>query len=371
MRKLIVLFAALASIDSYATVARISSLGADTDGSFYIRDDRNTFLNPAYLGLEKKKQLIFEWGDPSATDSDSTPRSEGGYLFSGGKNRYLIYVGREEDSVNTEYTALDANFLKQDNGIEFHWAFGSGRNIHGLSVRYIGQSDEQGTFKKTRNVMGAKYGFFNKRWQFHLGLSQDKAEGTNDSASEKVEGAMNIDFGFGYKNAGDTYYIRYEASGFEYSNTTGVKDREDTDAIMTIGWGRNLKYKDGGRLMINTEIVSTKNESKQNLSAATSTLSDTSSMKVPLTFAIEDDAAEWLTLRGSIKHEVYGYSENANKKKASNTNQTTVNGGATLKFRKFQVDGLIGATKADNSSGKTGVLSTDELMTRVGIKYVF
>ena len=95
-------------------------------------------------------------------------------------------------------------------------------------------------------------------------------------------------------------------------------------------------------------------------------------MGLPVTFGFEADATSWLTLRGSVGQNVILNNRKNGANKSSDANTTTVNGGATLNFGKLAVDGLVGTTSSAGVAGtKNGVLSTSNLLTRVGVTYNF
>src|SRR5690606_38081553 len=92
---------------AFATKARLQALGEDVYGSKYISDNRNIFINAAYINLYKD-QVTFEFGDTgSARDqrfgsSESTgQRAEGGFTKSWGNMVYGVHFGEESDTANT------------------------------------------------------------------------------------------------------------------------------------------------------------------------------------------------------------------------------------------------------------------------------
>ena len=90
----------------------------------------------------------------------------------------------------------------------------------------------------------------------------------------------------------------------------------------------------------------------------------------PLTLGFEADATSWLVLRGSVSQNVLiNKTETKGVSKGTQANQTSVNAGATLNFGKLKVDGSIG--NAAGTGNQTGVLKTDDLLTRVGVHYWF
>ena len=97
---------------------------------------------------------------------------------------------------------------------------------------------------------------------------------------------------------------------------------------------------------------------------------------LPVTVALEVQAKEWLTLRGSVSHEVIGTTEADNGDEVTRANTTTVNAGASLLFGDLTVDGMIGNTNnnttvTESTTGGNGTLRTDALMSRVSMTYKF
>jgi len=87
---------------------------------------------------------------------------------------------------------------------------------------------------------------------------------------------------------------------------------------------------------------------------------------------MEADATSWLVVRGSIAQNVLiGEVKQTTGKKDSIANTTAVNAGATLNFGKLKVDGMVGNTATDGTNTKAGVLSTSNLLTKVGVTYNF
>jgi len=94
---------------------------------------------------------------------------------------------------------------------------------------------------------------------------------------------------------------------------------------------------------------------------------------------MEADATSWLVVRGAVSQNlILGQSKttvtNTPDAKSTIANSTVVNAGATLNFGKLKVDGLVGTTGTTGTTGagtNTGVLQTNNLLTRVGVTYAF
>ena len=110
----------------------------------------------------------------------------------------------------------------------------------------------------------------------------------------------------------------------------------------------------------------------------TSTTTETYT-RLPVTIGFETQATSWLALRASISQNVIinDYEKEVTgsaKTEKTNDNTTDINAGASLTFGKLMVDGVIGTTgqsRAATAKDEGGVLSTDNLMTRVAVSYKF
>ncbi|WP_372656048.1 hypothetical protein, partial [Halobacteriovorax sp.] len=100
---------ALMSNSALATKARLLALGmdeTDNEGSYYIDDNRNIFLNAGNI-VNHSNQMIFEWGNAgnvinadnrSSVDQDTKPQAEGGFLKTSGSYTYGVYLGAESNT---------------------------------------------------------------------------------------------------------------------------------------------------------------------------------------------------------------------------------------------------------------------------------
>ena len=73
-----------------ASRSRLTALGQNANGSLYIKDARNMFLNPAEIN-NVGQQANMEWG---ATASNATPKAEGGIVHSTGNMNLGLQLGR-------------------------------------------------------------------------------------------------------------------------------------------------------------------------------------------------------------------------------------------------------------------------------------
>ena len=99
-------------VPANATIARLQALGmdeTDNEGSYYIEDNRNIFLNAGNIH-KYADSLVMEWGDEGnnvpaagtasqlATDEITNPKAKGGFLKSHGDWTYGLYLGNESNT---------------------------------------------------------------------------------------------------------------------------------------------------------------------------------------------------------------------------------------------------------------------------------
>jgi hypothetical protein len=417
MKKQILLATAavLVSGSVFATKARMQALGQDTDGSWIMNDTRNVFYNAADLN-GMKDYVVLETGAASnSADGETAPHAEGGFFKSMGDMTYGVYFGRDADlntvrknagtgtatSTPAIYGALggagvlnvatgDAKMLGTGNNLDLFVAGDMGVEW-GARLSYAKNKDEgadlNGTFGETAAAgidrkqsalglgLGAKMGDI--EGYANLDLS-DKSEGAT-VANDKWEADLGLDLGVDYNMNGNTFRVRYQKNGFEYTNA-GVLTSTGEDSTIVVGLGRMMEVSSTSRWFYSAEYVTRKVELKANVAATNSELKFTG---IPLRVGFESDATSWLTLRGSISQSVMGNYETTvtgstnNGKVYRNTNTANVNLGATLNFGKIMVDGVIGtdgetgSTAALTNNNELGSLRLDRLMTRVAVHYWF
>ncbi|TNE99919.1 MAG: hypothetical protein EP326_07310, partial [Deltaproteobacteria bacterium] len=102
MKKQIIVATGLAvlSTSAWATKSRLEALGQDSNGSYYIKDSRSIFLNPAHVNTFKN-YVVSEWGTQNnSADSTTSPHAEGGFFREAGAFSYGVYLGNESRAQN-------------------------------------------------------------------------------------------------------------------------------------------------------------------------------------------------------------------------------------------------------------------------------
>lgn len=364
---------ALLSSSAFATKARLQALGQG-DTSKFINDSRNVFLNPASLN-QMTNYVVTEWGtNQTADESNTAPGAEGGFFNKSGSLNYGLYFGSERDAFNSDLNTN--NFLAEDNNIDLFFAGNMGFDW-GARLSYNSSEDKSGSINKESDGMGLGLGIQHGKIGAYANLKlSGEAKGDNSSADNKVEADLGLNVGVSYKHKDSTFYVDYDKSGWE-KTISGVTD-EKTVTSYTVGWAKSYAMTETAMVFVDVNYNSMETETVNTTTTETETTTG-----LPVTIGFEAEANSWLTLRASISQNVVinDYEKEttgSNKEEKNNVNNTAVNAGATMTFGKFIIDGVIGTTPDERNGSSTsgngtneGVLSTDNLMTRVGVTYNF
>lgn len=371
MKRNVLVIAGLAvlSTNAFASKARVEALNQDSvRGSEYISDSRNVFRNPASLNT-MSNYLITEWGSSTAVntaDSQTAPRAEGGFFREAGAFNYGLYLGNDQTD-----RSRNAGFLPQDNALDLFFSGDMGLQW-GAKVHYAGSKDETVVGNTRKNsAFGLGLGVASGAFDAYLDLTlSDKSTGrTGGLAADEFKTKPSYVVGGSYSMSGNTFFASYEANktSEKITNTTSTVK----DSTITAGAGRTWDVNPTAKIFTDAKLVF---GSSQGASPAPKLKTQT----LPVTLGMEAEATSWLTLRGSVTQNVILNTEETSvanvAKKRTKTNTTNVAAGATLNFGKLKVDGVIGntaASRAGTTGTENGVLTTDNLLTRVGVTYMF
>lgn len=381
MKKQLVLVTGLAVLaaPAFASKARLQALGESTNGSQYINDNRNIFLNASHVN-NHKDLVTFETGASSqVTESAAAPRAEGGYFFSNGNMVYGVQLGQQSDTAhalrgaglnNATATAQLAEvntvdlFVGGDAGVKW-----------GASLLYSSSEDKQTTTAadvKEQNSMRLRLGASQGNWDAFANVSiANEAELVN---GDKFEGNLGYQLGGSWMWNSYTLFANY--SSFTADGTQSGDKKEVSLGQTEVGVGRATKLNDKTSLFtkVSYRMTSAENDRAAAGNGAAFTVKKVETTAIPVVIGLEHDAASWLTLRGSIGQNVI-VNEVKGQDKNTETSTTVVNAGATLKFGDLSVDGVIGNmdnTSAVQASGTaSGTIRTDALMSRVSMTYRF
>ncbi|MCB0362116.1 MAG: hypothetical protein KDD35_05325 [Bdellovibrionales bacterium] len=199
------------TIESYASKSRLEALGQDSNGSFFIKDERNIFLNPANIH-KVDRYLSFEWGASGSAekvDSLGTPKAEGGWYNGKDGMPFAVYLGNENSEAIAFRNHSSNSFLKPDNTFDFIWGMGAGNeNRWGMGVTYSKNKDDvTNNIERSEMFAALQAGaLIGENWevfgQFHL---VDEADGAS-ADDDEYKGGLGLSIGTIYKGEQYNYY---------------------------------------------------------------------------------------------------------------------------------------------------------------------
>lgn len=408
----------LLSTSAFATKARLIALGEDKDGSYYISDYRNIYINPAELGSFGNMAVI-ELGSngralssAATLDADNETKAQGGMIYKLSNGMSVGAILGDETDVAALTRILASNggaagtFLQTADNVIDLFASGDAGVKWGANLLYTEGSNKAAGARYKQNSIATRLGVMGDAWNAHLLVALGaKADAPDYTSTPTYKGKLGFRLGGGYDlSESRKVFGMYESYSWKQKNAT-TAERVGKFSKMIIGYGHTKKITDAGIFFVKGQFDLTKIELEA-ISGLVAAKIDR--MSVPLTIGYEHAALSWLTLRGSVVQNLFGTVKDSgltanldgsvtgatarglstarygsstagqNGGKKTLANSTIVNAGATLKFGSLEVDGLIGATPASRSgtpastaNTSNGVLALDNLETRVGMTYKF
>lgn len=353
---------------AFATKSRLEALSQDANGSYYIKDERNIFLNPAYIH-NVDRRINLEWGNAGTAtkvDGFTTPKAEGGWFNGKHSMPYAAYLGNEDTQAITARNAADTAFMKPDNTFDFIWGMGTGMtNRWGFAASFSKNKDEvTGGIDRSETFAGLRAGvLLGDAWEifghFHL---LDEADGAAADGDE-YKGKMGLMAGAIYNWGQYRVYGRIDKKDAEYT-PAGASGLDLTGLEITIGAGHSEELSSKSFLFYFAELSRDTNE----VDTAPSTSTETETTQVLLGFGVEGQVKDWLTLRGSVNQ---GLLLNDTSTKTTGTpsadqsiaDSTAVAGGMSINFDPFRLDGSFTTTG--------GTLNAGNIMSRVAMTYAY
>ncbi len=414
MKKIILSAVALStlSMSAYASKARLVALGDEVEDNYYVMDSRYIFTNVSFAN-EYANQIFLEWGgtasaSASTLDTDSDPKAQGGFLKKSGNYTYGAYLGNESNvsSFLRILASSQTNLLKTaDNQVDLFLAGGNDLKW-GFNFLYAG-AEKKETGKETidDSAMAMRLGAHQDNWDAFANISlKSESENKNDTSKPKFEGKLGFQVGGSYTMSDVKFHGSYKK--FDWEQTRANVKTDGGFTRLDLGFGKNYKVADEGSVFARVQF------SKLNVELDfAGGKSELDSSILPLVIGYEGKATSWLTLRGSVSHNLYSkvksknlssviqgtvgvdtvanlqykalqsYNGSTADGESTVANSTTINAGATLEFGALSIDGFVGTTTGNRTDDgdatttdhdtKKGVLSTDNLLTRVGMTYKF
>lgn len=410
------------SFGAHASKARLQALGEDKDGSYYVSDYRNVYINPSELNNMGNK-VFMEWGAAgksisagagrASLDTDSRTKAQGGMMYQLSNGLTTGVILGDETDVAALTRILSSNgssdFMQTADNVVDLFVAGKGSVNWGANLLYTNSKSEATGSRYEQNSYAARLGASQGAWNAHALIALGaKADAPDLTGAPSYKGKLGLRAGGGYDlNNMNKAFGMYES--YSWDQTVSSATRRGSFNKGFVGVGHTNKVTESSTLFAKAQAELTNIKLEKNSVATTE--AKITRLAVPVTFGFEHQATDWLVLRGSVSQNLYGTvkdsglgatgnfaaglgptirglaaakygsSTTGNGGKKSISNSTTVNAGMTLKFGKLELDGNIGTT--DSARGATdtattsvtetkhGVLALDNLMTRVGMTYNF
>jgi hypothetical protein len=366
---------AVVSVPAMASKARLESLGQGANGSQYIDDNRNVFLNAATLNQHKDFVTIEVGANDAALDAEATPRMEGGLFKSSGSMVYGLYFGHENDAANAG-RALNGLPGEQNN---FSLFFAGDAGVQWGAALTYGSYKKESPDPDTGNDddietgnMAAKLGVISGDIEAFLNLGLSNTAEVKGGA--EYTGTGSIDLGLTYGMGDASVYFRYETSSAENADDAVSRN------AMTLGYARQYKLNDKANLWVDARYTQESRECEglfQGFSVGGNDYKgvcgsvggdELTTTGLPVTVSLEVSAKDWLTLRGFISQEVLISTTSGGDDTDSQAEGNRKHGvGASLVFDDLTIDGSL----ILSNSTQAGVLNIDEPMSRVSLNYNF
>lgn len=359
----------------WASKARYQSLGQDTNGSFYFKDYRNIFLNPATIN-RLENQVSLEWGEESVSDS---PKAEGGVIHKMGEWNLGVHFGRAAEGtssiVSSQSDISATSFYPAQNSFDI--TFGKeGGMPWGAGIHYANSKYDRGASAnlpdKEGSIIALRGGLIGDRYTSYLAWDI-----TNLSKTENVGGShddyknkLAVDLGASYDLSSTrlaSLQLKTRSADFDNgAGQTGTHDKrsfkldyfdkfftkEGTSIFCSLGisWSETV---------VNYAVISGVPKNQKTLVA------------LPVSLGIESEVTSWMTLRSALTQSIVisdfslidgGTSDY----KENNGANTSISAGMGIKFNSFEVDATFAG--ADDDSG---AINGSKLMANTSMTYRF
>lgn len=389
---------------AFASRARLEALGENKNGSYYIQDSRNIFLNPAQI-VHYKKKLFLELGTEPGAKVDGVPtgvgtaaasanyRGQGGFTNTFGDYTYGIYLNNNSDraesvvqQINAIPTAPFGTFLGPDRTIEAFFA-GEGAIGWGVSVFYAGNNGNViiagSGVQQTSHLLGARLGVEAGNLQVFSTVGITSSSKLNTGAGPEIKGKVSVDAAATYGMEDWTFFGKFMTYGTDLNGTAFAATPESRN--LGFGAGVGYKHEASKTVTMYARLEGDYLKNDINNSPNLQVLQSIKYWNVPVVFAAEAQALSWLTVRGSVAQSLAGQALQGGAH-TSLQNTTTVAAGVGLTFGDIQVDGLVATNGLQNSANtgyntypgfgtgpqtNTGFGFGDNMISRIALTYNF
>jgi hypothetical protein len=376
MRLLLSVLLVVVSINAFASKARLQSLSQGENGSQYVDDKRNVFLNPA-SAYRYGKWANFEWGSNA---TPSTPNAEGGIFYQLNNNIWGLQLGRESGAqtfigaANTQVAADPNNFINPKDTVNL--IFSNKGNVNwGFELLYGSSEDKADTVtmgttafpnRKASTIelgLGAEAERYDVWAKVLLAYTSDwETSGTNTNS---FKGKPTFTVGGSYVlSRDDKAFANLTVGGWDVTSSNNALKKESSVTAGTLGYAYYLIADSDTKFYLSPALTMTNAKIKDGNNGLDS---GNDSLRLPLTIGMEMNANDWLTLRGSVSQSVLISDSTQTVTDKHHENTTQVGAGAGVTWKKLTLDGTLrGAMDTGN-----GQLDGNNLLANVGMTYLF
>lgn len=372
MKKIAVLLLSLVSLNAFATKARLVALG----NSFQLVDEQFGYTNPMnfhFLG----NMVSLETG---LTASANTRDNAEGLISYGLENnsRLVFELGKNDDAVLAGRTLINSivgagTYVVPQNMVHLFYGSQVGDMVYYGGAYYSNENDKLSGAKESSSGLA----FSMKTGNTIIFANYSLVNSAETAAAKKFTGDGNLKLAVRHKS-GDMVYGADFINWTAKSATAGTENESFGNQAIFLRAVNTQKSENGSETFIGAQVVSNTVDCKTHTSA--SCTSKFTRMYLPVWIGVEANAADWLTLRGSITQTVLlnnvkdevglpaasGVSgaTGAVSEYAPGANNTVVAAGAGLKFKAISVDGTLAGATTQN-------LNQTDLLAQLGMTYKF
>ncbi|MFZ3228825.1 MAG: hypothetical protein WA160_01375 [Pseudobdellovibrio sp.] len=370
MKNLLVIAVALASVNAFATRARVNSLG----NSVHLTDANNVYTNPADMFIVGGDYVVLESGNTKSTATSGVSNydgAEGMVVRSMGDAKMGLAIGHDSElGLKIRSLAL-ANFgaavnYFQQNPLELSYGMKSGDLSWAGTLIYSNYQSKTGINEK-ENTMGVRFGMHTGNYDASLGLGL--ANTYQNDTNGKFTGTLGLTAAGGMWM--DTIYLKgkIETAGYKVESAAGAEVAKVSGNTLTIS-ATDSRKKDGNEFFYGAGLTSY----SQKDDAGTQVKVD--KLSLPVIIGFEQKANTWMTLRGSVTQTVLINNSKVSTSTATVTeaspdaNNVVVAVGTGFNFDKVNVDATLkGLTTSAGSANQQ--LDGNNLLAQVGLNYMF
>ena len=372
MKKLVCILAILAATPlAFASKARLEALGQGSNGSYFIKDSRNVFLNPATI-TSLSNQVNLEVGS-----NTTSPKAEGGLTHKADFGSLGLHLGRlgmgAQNILDAEGSITGLSLFNPQNSLEFLYGREMGNFNMGAALHYSNSESDVG---ETANLpdssasittlrVGAETDMFGAYLTYGL-TEESKTEDVGNTVVE-YDGSNSMKLG-GVYNFSDTTKVSAEIMQVDYKWNTGTATGERGQQEMSANFYNQLAGDDN--FFVFYTIGLTQAEYTIDYDAVGVDDIEDKRMYMPVVIGGEAKVKEWLTLRASVKQNTIlderDYKDNANNLKTSNLDDTVVAAGLGLNFGRVTIDSVFEGARTGS-----GRIDGNEFLAKAALKYTY